>query len=83
MTRKSSTLSLGECPTLSDLPGQPECPIQRYEKRSRTHIHIRQEWILEKNLKGRGMGIPAFEVRFPEHEGERAEAEEHHDYLKQ
>ena len=42
-----------------------------------THIRIRQEGIFEVNLKGGGMGIPALDVRFPEHESEGADADEH------
>jgi len=73
---------LRECPILSYVPEQPECPIERYEKRSGTHIHIRQEWIFEVNLEGCGMGIPALDVRFPKHEGKSSDADEHNGYLK-
>ncbi len=73
---------LRECPVLSYVPEQPECSIERYEKRSGAHIHIRQEWVFEVNLEGCGMGIPTLDVGFPEHEGKSAKAYEHNGYLK-
>jgi hypothetical protein len=74
--------NLRESPTSPGAPEQPECPIERYEKRKRTQIHIRQEWIFEVNLESCCMGIPALDVRFPEQEGKGADANEHNDYLK-
>ena len=73
---------LRECPVLSHVPEQPECTIERYEKRSRTHINIRQEWIFEIDLKGCGMGIPSLDVRFPKHEGKSGDADQHNGSLK-
>ena len=59
------------------MPEKPGCPVERHEERDGTHIDIRQEWILEVDLEGGGMGIPALDVRFPEHESEGADADEH------
>ena len=73
---------LRECPTFSHVPEQPECPMERHEEWDGTHIDIRQEWILEVDLEGCGMGIPALKVRFPKQEGNRADADEHNDDLK-
>ena len=56
---------LREYPILPNVSEQPERPIERQEKRSGTHIHIRQEGIFEIDLEGGGMNIPALEVRFP------------------
>ena len=68
--------------TGSYVPEHPEGPVKRHEKRNGTHIHIRQEWIFEVNLEGRGLGIPALEMGFPKHEGKSTDAYEHNDCLK-
>jgi hypothetical protein len=38
---------------------------------------IRQEWIVEVDLKERGVCIPPLDMRFPKHQGESADADEH------
>ena len=73
---------LRERPRLPDVPEQPEGPIERYEERSGTDIHIGQKRIMEVDLEDRGVGVPAFDVRLAEQEGEHGEAEEHGRGLK-
>ena len=74
---------LRERPRLSHVAEQTERAIKRHEERNAAQIHIRQEGILEVDFEGRGIDIPAFEVRFPQQEGKSSDADEHHGYLKQ
>ena len=48
-----------------DMSEQSKCPTKRDKKGNGTNIHVREERIFEIDLESRGMGIPAFEVRFP------------------
>ena len=52
-------------------------------RKARTrYIRTGQEWIVEVNLKERGVHIPALKQRFPKQKGQNADADEHHDHLK-
>src|SRR6185503_5489401 len=61
---------------------QLECLIERHKKGDGRYICTRQEWIVEVDLKDRGVHIPALNVRFPKQEGQNADADEHDDHLK-
>jgi hypothetical protein len=55
--------------------------IERREKRNGTDKRIHHKGI-EIHLKQCGVRICALDVRFPKHNGESADADEHNDYLK-
>src|SRR5207237_593909 len=71
-----------ECLILSDVSQHLERLIERHEKWDGRYIRIRQKWIFEIGLKERCVRVSAFEVRFPKHESESANANEHNDCLK-
>ena len=56
-------------------PGIPyylECLVKSDKKWDEGQVYIRQEWILEVDLKKRGVHVPALEVGFPKQEGKNA-----------
>jgi hypothetical protein len=55
--------------------------VERHEKRNGTYI--RQEWILEVDLKKGGVHVPALDLGFPKQEGKNAYADQYHYYLKE
>jgi hypothetical protein len=50
-------------------------PDKDRQKMGRRQVYIRQEWILEVDLKKRGVHVPALEVGFPKQQGKNAYAE--------
>ena len=67
---------------LSGISQHLECLIERHEKWDGRDIRIRQEGVLEIDLKERGMRIPALDMGFPKHNGKSADTDEHNDDLK-
>ena len=51
-------------------------PIYAYAKNG-TYIRIRQKWILEVDLKKRGVHVPPLEVGFPKQKGKNADTDQY------
>ena len=67
---------------LSGVSQYLESLVERHEKRNGPDIRIRQKGIFEIDLKDRGVRVSALEVRFPKHESQCANADEHNDGLQ-
>ena len=68
--------------SLSGVPEQPETLIKRHEKWREPDIRVGHKGIFEIDFKESGMKVPAFDMRFPQHKRQSADADEHNDQLK-
>ena len=58
-------------------------PGKDRQKWDEGQVYIRQEWILEVDLKKRGVHVPALDLGFPKQQGKNAYAEKCNYYLKE
>src|ERR1051326_209809 len=79
---QSSHRRLREYLVVTDISQHLERFIQRDEKRNRADVRICQKRIVEIDLVERRVRVPAFDVRFPKQQRQRADADERNDYLK-
>src|SRR3954470_10004516 len=67
----------------SGIPYYPERLVEADKKWNEGQVYIGQEWILEVDLKKRGVQVPALDLRFPKQQGKNAYSDEYNYYLKE